>query len=287
MQGAQTRRVTIEQLLNSHGYIHRHDLVDRGWSVRRIRAAVEAERLFVRRRQWIVHPRAHASVHVAAAAGGHLTCASALKPLGLWRPVGADERVHLALASHSSSATSGLRVHRAAPVVVRSPRELLDRVENVLAAAARCFSFEDALAIWESTVHTGLASLEHLARVQWRDAASRRLAAAAGAASDSGLETMFVWRLHRAGIAVRQQVRLLGRPVDALIGDRLVVQIDGYAHHSDAAQRRADIAHDRALHERGYTVLRYAYADVVHAWPRVEAEILRAIAQRRHCAVSR
>lgn len=276
--------MTIAQHLTTHGYIHRAGLIELGLSSAAIRRAVAEEGLVVARRQWILRPNVQRSLHVAAIAGGHVTCVTALTPLGLWRPEQAVGVPHIALAPNSSSLPTAARVHRAVPVLARPPRDLLDRVENVLAGVARCLSFEDALAVWESAVHEGLVTLEHLARVQWRDAASRRIAARAGQASDSGLETLFVWRLQRTGIEVRQQVRLLGRPVDALIGARLVIQIDGFAHHSDAAQRRADIAHDRALHERGYTVLRFSYADVMHAWPRVEAEILRAIAQGRHRA---
>lgn len=274
----------IAQHFNAHGYIHRSDLVDRGWSSARIRSAVAAEGLVVARRQWVLRPSAHPALHLAATTGGHVSCATALTPLGLWVPERTAGVAHLALPPNSNSTPSGVRVHRAIPVIARNPRDLIDRLENVLAAVARCFVVEDALAIWESAVHSGATTLEHLARVDWRDSASRTLAAHAGAASDSGLETLFVWRLRRAGIEVRQQVRLLGRAVDVVIGERLVIQIDGYAHHSDAAQRRADIAHDRALHERGFTVLRYAYADVMHDWPRVEAEIVRAIAQGCHRA---
>lgn len=41
------------------------------------------------------------------------------------------------------------------------------------------------------------------------------------------------------------------QPVDGLIGDRLVIQIDSFAHHSDATQRRKDIRHDRLLRSLG------------------------------------
>jgi very-short-patch-repair endonuclease len=35
---------------------------------------------------------------------------------------------------------------------------------------------------------------------------------------------------------------------------------------------------------RGYTVLRYDYKEILFEWPRVEQEILQAIAQRLHRA---
>lgn len=107
----------------------------------------------------------------------------------------------------------------------------------------------------------------------------------------SALERLRLWvppeltggdRIHiglRAGMQVVQQVWIAGKPVDALIGRRLVVQLDGYAFHSDSAQRRRDIAHDRTLIAMGYTVMRFSYQDVMHDWARVERELLSAIAR--------
>ena len=90
--------------------------------------------------------------------------------------------------------------------------------------------------------------------------------------------------LRRWGLRVRQQVWIGGRPVDALVGDRLVVQLDGYEFHSTSAQRTRDIAHDAELRLRGYTVLRFGYAQVVHDWPTVERTILHAVAAGIHLA---
>jgi len=63
-----------------------------------------------------------------------------------------------------------------------------------------------------------------------------------------------------------------------------VLQSDGISFHSTAEQRREDIAHDRRLTLLGYTVLRYDYRQILFDWPRVEAEILRAMAQGLHLA---
>ena len=90
--------------------------------------------------------------------------------------------------------------------------------------------------------------------------------------------------LRRWGVRVRQQVVLAGRPVDVLVGDRLVLQIDGYEHHSSSAQRAKDIAHDAELRLRGYTVFRLSYSQVVHDWPAVERRIKRALAAGLHLA---
>ena len=82
---------------------------------------------------------------------------------------------------------------------------------------------------------------------------------------------------------MRQQVKLAGRFVDIVVGDRLVLQIDGYEFHT-SAQRSSDIAHDAELRLRGYTVLRLSYAQIVHDWDAVAAVIRRAIAAGLHLA---
>lgn len=271
---------TLTDELNAEGYIHRRDLVDHGWSAQAIRAAVAEEDLIVRRRQWILAPAADAALHAAATHGGLVTCVSEATRRGLWvthRP----DRPHLALSPHSSSHGAGCRWHRSASIAPRG-RTLVDSLEDTLSNVARCLPHDAARATWESAIRLGLCSRAHLARVAWRTDAARRLARECSDLSDSGLETIGITRLARAGIPVAQQVRLLGRPVDGLVGRRLVLQFDGWEFHRDAAQRRADLAHDRALHLAGYTVLRFAYADVLGSWPRIEAAVREAIAQGRH-----
>ena len=79
-----------------------------------------------------------------------------------------------------------------------------------------------------------------------------------------------------------QQAWIAGRRVDLLIGERLVLQIDG-AHHV-GAQREADIEHDAQLMLLGFHVIRVGYQSVVHDWPRVQDQIMRAVAQGLHRA---
>lgn len=110
----------------------------------------------------------------------------------------------------------------------------------------------------------------------------RSLLAEATAHSDSGLETLFLTRLRWLRERILPQVWIAGSPVDFLIGERLVVQIDG-GHHV-GAQRTRDIAHDAALMLRGYHVIRVGYDQVVNDWPAVQEVILRAIAQGLHAA---
>ncbi|WP_235566915.1 endonuclease domain-containing protein [Microbacterium sp. Root180] len=89
--------------------------------------------------------------------------------------------------------------------------------------------------------------------------------------------------MHGIGVKVRQQVWIDGHPVDGLIGERLVVQVDGFEHHR-AADRRRDIAADARLMLRGFHVLRFDYVQILFHPEQVISVIQTAIAQRRHLA---
>ena len=149
---------------------------------------------------------------------------------------------------------------------------------------AACLVFEEALATWESACRVERLAPEALRSVRWTSVRARELAAEVRGLSDSGLETLLVVRLSGWGVPLVQQATIAGRRVDLLIGERLVVQVDGYAHHSSAAQRARDLEHDAELRLRGYTVLRFGYAQVVHDWPSVERVIGRALAANLHVA---
>ncbi|MFK0239786.1 endonuclease domain-containing protein [Microbacterium sp. NPDC090281] len=83
-------------------------------------------------------------------------------------------------------------------------------------------------------------------------------------------------------LPITPQVWIIGHRVDFLIGERLVVQIDG-GHHV-GSQRTSDIAHDAELMLRGYHVIRIGYDQLMNQWASVQSRILVAIAQRLHLA---
>lgn len=275
----------LAPLLAKHGgWRHRADFLDQGWTPGRLLVARRRERIPLVRRRWLILPDAPLDVREAARVGGVVTGISALERYSLWVPPAArrDRAVHIAVRPDASIVRrEGIRYDRSKPVIGRSPRALVDDLPNVLANVARRLRPIDAFAVWESAIARKHLTADEVGRLRWSTEAARSLAKDVSALSDSGVESTFVANCRRAGIRVVQQVRIAGRPVDALIGRHLVVQIDGYAYHSDAAQRRADIAHDRQLIAMGYTVLRYTYQDVMYDWPRVEREIRAAIAGGR------
>ncbi len=135
---------------------------------------------------------------------------------------------------------------------------LIEPVINVLAHVAGCAAPADALCVWESALRKGAVQPGVLTGVRWRGSA-QQLAALASVLSDSGLETRFVVLMRGLGVEVRQQVWIDGHPVDGLIGERLVVQLDGFAHHQ-GADRRRDLRADARLVLLGYTVMLHTTA---------------------------
>ena len=233
------------------------------------------------RRDWLALPTAPLDLSAAAALGGRVACLSVARRLELWHlPDGMN---HVSMPRNGAvPASDTLRVHWSAGPVPVARFALVEPLENALVHVAACQPFEHALVVWDSALNKNLVTQQSLARLPVRGAAARAVRDVASGLSDSGLETLPVARLAATGIRVSQQVMLDGHKVDGLIGDRLVLQSDGFSFHSSAEQRRADIAHDRRLALLGYTVLRYDYRQILFDWARIESEILRAMAQGLH-----
>jgi very-short-patch-repair endonuclease len=216
---------------------------------------------------------------------GRLGCVSAAVHHGLWTLD--DGRIHLAVAHGSSRFDAGdAIVHWSAGPIAPHRYELVEPLVSALVHIADCRPLDHALATWESAIRAGHVTPEALGRLSLRSAAAKRVRRGASALSDSGIETIPANRLRRVDIPVRQQVVIDGHPVDGLIGERLVYQIDGYEFHRSAERRRRDIAQDRRLTLMGYTVFRFDYKQVLFEWEVVESEVRHAVAMGLHLARS-
>ncbi|KQZ05172.1 DUF559 domain-containing protein [Microbacterium sp. MEC084] len=269
----------VRELAARGGWASRRALIAAGWHPRKLRQAALEAGLPLVRRQWLLLPSAPPGVREAARVGGRLTCVAEAERIGLWIPR-RDPRPHIAVPRNADLTPRGIAHWSTGPAPAAGL--LVDPIENVLHHTASCLTELETFAIWESAIRKGLITVDAIRRIRWTTTAARRVAADVGAHSDAGTESYLVRQCRAAGIPCRQQVHLYGRDVDALIGDHLVIQVDGFAFHSDAATRAADLAHDRLLRLRGYTVLRFTYADVMHHWPDVEAQIRSAMAQGLH-----
>lgn len=250
-----------------------------GYSDRTVADAVASGALLRLRRRWLSLPEADPEMMSAARAGVVLTCATAAARQGLW--VLRAPGVHVATHPHAGrvDVRSVARVHRARPLVPRRPADLVDPIENVLELVAQCLPHEEALAVWESALNKRLVTGEEMDRLPLRGPA-RMLLDEAEPLSDSGLETVVPGRLRWLKVRIIPQAWILGHRVDFLIGERLVLQIDG-GHHV-GTQRDRDIAHDALLTLNGYVVIRAGYRQIVEDWPSVQHDITRAVAQGLH-----
>ena len=215
----------------------------------------------------------------AAKRGVVLSCLTQARRLGLWvheqRP-----GVHVAASPGSAGGKpDSIRVHWSRPVIPRQPGVLEDPIENVLAIVAECEPYEQALATWESALNQQLVERDALANLPLR-ASARAILADATPFADAGLETYLRPRLRWLKLAIVIQTWIAGHRIDALIGERLILQIDG-AHHV-GAQRSEDIRHDAELRLMGYHVIRISYQQMMDQWPAVQNLIMRAIAQGLH-----
>ncbi|QYM65420.1 type IV toxin-antitoxin system AbiEi family antitoxin domain-containing protein [Microbacterium sp. Se5.02b] len=231
------------------------------------------------RRGWVSTPEADPMLVAAARAGVMVSCITQAQRLGLW--VIDDGRTHVAARPHAGRVHVQAHVHWERPVVPREPALLEDPIENVLGIVARCQPRDAALAVWNSALRAGLVDLQ-LLRSLPLPLRARELLDEATPFADSGLESIVVPRLRWLQLPLRRQVWILGHRVDLLIGDRLVLQIDG-GHHV-GPQRSEDIDHDARLMLRGYHVIRVGYEQVMNHWPQVQELIMRAVAQGLHRA---
>ncbi|MFL2000946.1 endonuclease domain-containing protein [Microbacterium sp. A1-JK] len=263
------------------GLVRSIRLVREGHPHRTITAAIERGLAIRVRRSWIALPDADPALLEAARAGVVLSCITQAQRLGLWVLDASEWHVAAPPNAGRVDVPAGVHVHRARPLLPRAADVLGDPIQNVLALVAACQPFETALAVWESALRTQRVDALELQRLPF-GARAREILAVAQPFSDSGLESFVLPRLRWMRLRIIAQAWIAGRPVDFLIGDRLVLQIDG-GHHV-GAQRERDVRHDAELALRGYHVIRVGYRQVVDDWLSVQDLLSRAVAQGLHLA---
>lgn len=276
--------MNAHQLLSDNlGIVTRRMLRDAGITDHRIRQGLQAGQLTAVNRSIVALRGAHPELVRAVAMGGRLACVSAARLREIW--VIDDGCLHIAFRANASHFANDGQVPAAR---AHWDSSLLDPVgdlvaleseRNMLAHLAKCQPLEFAVAAFDSTVRKGLISLDELELLaSVRRGRFARVVSFVSAQADSGLESITRVRLSLAGIACREQVVIDGHAVDLLIGDRLIIQLDGKQHLEAPVQLARDRRQDRRLRLMGYTVLRYSYAEVVHQWATTFAEIASHIA---------
>jgi very-short-patch-repair endonuclease len=245
-----------------------------GLGSRAIARAVADGRLIALRRGRYALPGTPDALLTAARVGGRLSCVSALHHLGAW--VVMPERPHVRV-SRGIAAGAGARIHWTDE---RLGEAALDDAEAALRVAIRCLSFREAVIAVDSLANRRIltwATIEAICRSVPRGA---RIIAAADPRAESGIETIVRLTLRSMGVRVRSQVEIpdVGR-VDLLVGDRLVIEVDGREFHSDFERDRA---RDRALLVAGYRVVRVSYRQVMDELPGLKVQLQALIRRGEH-----
>ena len=129
-----------------------------------------------------------------------------------------------------------------------------------------CESPERVIAAVDSALRLG-----HIRHEEWLAAVSelprrlRRILRQVNGESESIIESLARTRLTALGIKTKVQFRVAGvGRVDLLIGERLVIELDGREFHADDDHFEIDRARDAKLSIRGFRVLRFSYNQVMH-----------------------
>jgi len=284
------------------GAVPARELDAAGFRREELSAAVAEGSVIRVRQRWFAVPDAPADVVRAARVGGAATAASVARIHGLWDG-GLDEMLHVRVhrsasrlksptpvpaASSSSSGPSAIApldaigdrvcVHYRSEPPIRSGR---DPLAVALAEMLHCTGAVDAIATIDSALARGEVGLDEIRA--FAGSSRGRILDRCADGSESGIETRVRLLLRARNIRHRSQVSIarVGR-VDLLVGDRLVIEVDGARHHSGPEQFENDRRRDFELAMRGYFVLRLSYSMVVDEWEVTSRGILALVARGEH-----
>ncbi|MFF2275216.1 DUF559 domain-containing protein [Agromyces sp. NPDC058126] len=258
------------------------ELIAAGASKHAIAVAVR-ERMIERVREGVYClPGTSQASRSALVHGGMVSCISAAEAAGLW--VIEHHGTHVAVARqsrlhpHDGCACTVHRPNGPAPLGRRSP------VSRALVEILGCLGDEAFFIALESAMRLRKIDAAGLARVRRRMPLGKRsLVDFARGDADSGLESLLRFRLRRYGLDVAAQVDIpgVGR-VDFVIGDRLVIEVDGRQNHEGSPRRHRDLERDAVAAGLGFDTLRFDYALVVHDWTTVLGAILAKVDAELH-----
>lgn len=279
----------LHRLLRDHnGLIATHELSAVGVT-RPMLASMLRRGMLIRVRQgWYSTPDLAVSVRQAARVGGVLTCGAALRAHGIWALE--DDRLHVLVRRGSSRlrhpGDPRRRLSEApAPSTVVHWLDGATTISRLIACPVdaletyrRCATHELYLAALDSTLHRRPDLRGDLI------AAGHRIGPrTADGICESGTETLFRLRMRRQLPRLKCQVPIpgVGR-VDFLIGEALVIEIDGRAFHDSESAFENDRRRDAELSRQGFRVLRFSYRQITDDWASVAHAVLEAVSRGDH-----
>lgn len=253
-----------------------------GVDARSVRRAVATGLLIRVRSGHYADPGLPGPVRIALRHGGVLACVSVARSRGLWvLPLDQIVQVSLPPNGHSHPHEDCTCVqHWNALQFTSTEVSLVDALLQIRG----CHGEDAFFATLESALHK--RELTRAGRAELRERiteSARWLVDFARSDSESGLESLLRFRLHRLGISLRTQVEIpgVGR-VDFVLGDRLILEVDGGPGHEGPESRRKDLRRDVVAASHGFDTLRFDYDMVVNDWPIVEAAIMAKVARELH-----
>lgn len=229
---------------------------------RELTSAVRAGLLLRPRRGFYALPSTSPQALQAVSMGGRLCCVSAARSYGLWG--GTDARLHLRVSPHATRLPEGDAVRH---WVDGDDHDECWRVSfaDCLRSVARCAPVQTAVAVLDTALSAGLATVAGLAAVfDDEPRPARAVAASARPGSDSGIESIVRQRLEARGHVVEQQVHVSGvGRVDMRVDGLLYLELDGFAYHSGRAAFERDRIRDTGLALAGGRRLRVSALQVV------------------------
>jgi very-short-patch-repair endonuclease len=260
---------------------------------RRAITRLVAAGVIVRIRQgWYAEHGLHSELARAVRVGGRATCSTALRSYGVWAH--ADSTLHVCVhpgacqlrnsrnkSRRLSSDRTRVTVHWSDSSPATRSRLRVDPID-ALRDLARCASAELVGASAESALHQRLisAAQAHSLSVGARSDLAEVLRHVTGVC-ESGTEFLTRWRLREElTVPLRPQVRIAEVGwVDFVLGERLVIEVDGEEYHTDPAQFENDRRRDALLSAKGFRTLRFSFKQVMYCWETVRAAILAAVAR--------
>jgi very-short-patch-repair endonuclease len=284
--------MSIEHEPMAHGgLVATHELHTRGFDRAAIASAVRTGRIRRVRQGWYSSVYLAPTFARAARVGGVATCVTALAAAGVW-VLDSELELHVAVKptacqlrsprdSRERLGTQDVVIHwTLADHVNRLTRSLSDSLIDY----AGCATPELLAATANSLLR------EHPEyRAEWQSLRTRfpqrtqRLLSFVDGVCESGTEFVFWVRLRRLHVRMRRQVWIegVGR-VDFLIGERLVIEINGFEHHGGREQYEADHRREAFLGAIGHRGLRFSHKQVFEQWDTVEAAVYAAVARGDH-----
>jgi very-short-patch-repair endonuclease len=215
-------------------------------------------------------PSASSDLKLAHTLGGRPTCVTAARLHGL-RTL-RDRGLHVEFGLHEACIRAPYGRAVTHWVTSRSAGALAAPLTAV-AMAVRCLPALEAICVVDSALQSSLVTKNDLLRQLPSNA--WQLIELADGRSESVTETVFRIGAGEAGLHPQPQFPLPGgKRADFLIGERLLVELDGAEHHAGTEAFAADRDRDALMAAYGYDVLRFTYDQVIHRWEEVLSVLL-------------